>query len=338
MATRTRTRLVAIVILVAMVALIGVTVSRATPPPPSLPSVSADRLLASSLRALTGPFSIAGDVRTDADLGLPELPSGLAGPSSLASSLLGTQRFKVWRSPQGVRVAHLLDLAEQTFVADGTDAWWWDSSTMRAVHLRAPHRPRATGAPEVVPAVGNPLALASRALRDLSPYATIAVDGTARVAGRPVYRLVLAPRSSATLIGSIAVSIDATTRLPLGLEVTPKGGSSPAMDAAFTSVSFGSIDPALFTFTPPDGATVVTPALRRAGDPRTSPTHRVFGSAFDTVVATELQGAEPATLRALLPYRGPLASAILVRRAGSTWLLAGFVGLSTLREDASHLT
>jgi outer membrane lipoprotein-sorting protein len=351
MAMRGRTRLVAIMLVLAMLAVIGVTVSHANPPPPSLPSVSAARLLGSSITALERPFSISGDVRTVLDLGLPQIPSSLgggAGAGDAITSLVGTQRFKVWRSPDGVRLAHILDFDERTLVVNHTDAWWWDAQDMTAQHLTYSDTSAAQRA-HATQAMGDPTAIAGRILRSLAPYARIDVNGTARVAGRPVYRLVLTPRATRTLIGSIDVSIDAATRLPLDVAVVAKGTTAPSMEAGFTSVSFGAIDPSMFVFTPPSGTTVTTPSsqdLPWSGPsmpgqdfaPRSAPHTRVFGTGFATRLAIRLRGPLPSTARMLLPYGGPLASALQVQRGGHTWLLAGFVGLDTLRSDANRLT
>ncbi len=363
---RSRTRVVAIVVVLAMLAVFGISVSRANPAPPSLPHVAPDRLLASSLAASARPFSIAGDVRTNIDLGLPQIPSsvGGGGPASIAS-LIGTQRFKVWRSSDGVRVAHILDFAEQTIIANRAAAWLWDSSSLKAVHVVYADVRAAEGTAgqpawlrDMAPAgkadpatraralatLGNPAALARTLLVRLGPYARITVDGTAWIAGRPVYRLDLSPRSPLTLIGRISVSIDAQTRLPLDVQVVAKNATKPSLEAGFTSVSFGAIDPSMFTFTPPAGATVTTPSLRAPHPPARPPVQgrapqtRVFGTGFDTRVAIRLHGSLPNGTEGLLPYAGPLASALVVHEGSGTWLIVGFVGLDTLRGDASRLT
>lgn len=348
---RGRTRLVAILLVLAMLAVVGVTVSHANPPPPSLPPISAARLLSSSITALDTPFSISGDVRTVLDLGLPQIPSSLGGgggPSDAITSLIGTQRFKVWRSPDGVRLAHILDFDERTLVVNHTDAWWWDAQDMTAQHLSSSDVPAAMRT-HASQEMGDPTAIAGRILRSLAPYARTEVDGTARVAGRPVYRLVLVPRASRTLVGSIDVSIDAQTRLPLDVAVVAKGRTAPSMEAGFTSVSFGAIDPSMFVFTPPAGTTVTTPHLHdlpwsgpsmpgQRLAPRSAPHTLVFGTGFATRVAVRLRGSLPRSAGMLLPYGGPLASALQVQRGGHTWLLFGFVGLDTLRGDANHLT
>ena len=173
----------------------------------------------------------------------------------------------------------------------------------------------------------------------------MSVEGTAEVAGRAAYRLVLRPATDGTLVDSIVLSIDAESRLPLRVEVVSRTTGTAALSAGFTSVSFDPIDPAVFTFTPPEGAQV-TDALDAAMDPSlpadheapSGPAPRTFGSGFETRVAVAIDGQVPATVDQLLPYAGPLLSATIVRSDdGTQWLLMGSVPLDVLQADAERL-
>jgi len=320
---------------------------------PALQPVGAHELLASAIRAAAVPFTISGDVTSSVDIGLPASLSGLGGGTAgPVAMLLGTQHYKVWRSPDGVRLAHLSDFGEQVAVANASEAWFWDSNGMRAVHLSKDAVGTAGGSKAWFgPLVGSrsgmpqmdPSTLAAAALLGVSPYADVAVAQTAVVAGRPVYDLVLTPTSPDTLIGSIAVSIDAATRLPLQLAITAKGANAPAIQIGFTSVSFDPIEASVFTFTPPTGAAVTTPTPPTGWD-RAPHRHdgerlekEVFGSGFGTRIAVRLDHPLPDQAAALLPFGGPLFSVLTVHADGGTWVLAGFVGLDTLREDAATL-
>ncbi len=336
--------------LAVVLSVVGVSVVRADPHP-NLASVTPRKLLASALAAWAGPVCVSGEIRTHVDLGLPELPAGLGGGAfGPVSALLGSQRYKVWRSPDGLRVSHLMDLGEQTLVANRTEAWYWDSDGMRAeriVYADLPSPASGDGAwfgggADWPGSHGfDPSRLASMALAALAPYSDVTVDASAMVAGRPAYELVLTPRSPQTLIGSVAVGIDAETRLPLRLQITAKGATEPSVDLGFSSVSFDPIDPSVFTFTPPAGAAVSTPDVPSRPAPDAGamahPTVRTFGSGFDSRVAVRLDAQLPSEASALLPFSGPLASILPVDAGGHAWLLFGFVGLDTLKEDAQRL-
>ena len=157
-----------------------------------------------------------------------------------------------------------------------------------------------------------------------------------------MYQLTLTPSSPLTLIGRITVAIDEESHLPLRVQVFAKGAADPAMEAAFTTVSFDPIDPSMFTFSPPAGATVSTHHGTMigsgAGASPTPPATRTFGKGFDTRVAIRIDQPVPAAAQALLPYAGPLGSAMTVEAGGHSWVLFGAVGLDTLRADASSLS
>jgi hypothetical protein len=83
------------------------------------------------------------------------------------------------------------------------------------------------------------------------------VDRNVSVAGEAAYQLVLAPKSSRSLVGQVRIAIDAQQNVPLRVQVFAKGATSPAIQVGFTSVSFAQPAAANFTFTPPAGAKVV---------------------------------------------------------------------------------
>ena len=139
MATRARTRVTALLVVAAvLVGIAGVSAVRAGSPS-ELPPIPPQELLASSLEALAAPFSISGDVTTRFETGLPDISGTLGstgtGLGGLATALLGTQHYKVWRSDDGVRVARVSDLSEQVIVANRDEAWYWDSNGMTAGRL-----------------------------------------------------------------------------------------------------------------------------------------------------------------------------------------------------------
>lgn len=347
MGSLTRGRIVVAAAVTLVVSAAGVAAVRADPSP-SLPPVAPDRLLASTFEALARPFSISGGVTTLIDLGLPELPGnlggGVDGPVAL---LLGEQRYRVWRSPDGLRVSHLLAFREQVFVAGAAEAWWWDSQSMTATRLRLGDLSAGAGAgPTASPSPGEILGSAYEILERVEPYAEVSVEEASRVAGRPVYELVLRPTSDATRIGRIVVAIDAATRLPLRYAVFPRGEGDAVIEAGFTDVSFDAIDAAMFAFTPPAGATVrdAHDAAGADGDvpgedhgSPDPPAWRAFGEGFDLRFAVRLEGPVLGDATGLLPYAGPLASVIALERGGATWLLFGPVDVGTLERDATSL-
>jgi hypothetical protein len=85
---------------------------------------------------------------------------------------------------------------------------------------------------------------------------SVTVDGTAHVAGRDAYKLVIKPRQSGTTVGAISIAVDAKTGLPLKFTLTPASGGAAVVDAGFTQVDFSRPAASTFAFTPPKGAKV----------------------------------------------------------------------------------
>src|SRR3954452_8167953 len=259
--SRSRTIVLALLVVVAVAGL-GVAGAFATGTAPSLdlPAVTAQDLVASTIRAAESGRPISGSVTSHVDLGVPDIPMSMDGGPTGIESVLGDQRFKVWSSPGGVRVSQLLPFAERVFVGSPTDVWTWSSDQDLAVHASVDASTRRAVSRDLTSALGDPGQLAKELLRAASGTADVSVAAPQEVAGRATYTLRLTPTSSvgsaSTKIGRIDVAIDAETRLPLRVQVFPRGSAAPAIEAGFSSVDFGPIDPSMFRFTPPPGATV----------------------------------------------------------------------------------
>jgi hypothetical protein len=317
--------------------------------PPELPGISPERLIQSTLAAMSRNGPISGDVTAHLDLGVPRLVEADAGSAAgPITSLFGDHHLKVWRSADGVRVADLLRTAERGLFVSKTDAWMWDSETFTARHLgpfptHTPDPARSSGGAAHLMEMMDPAELARWGLEAVSPGTSVSLGPPDRVAGRPVYVLVLRPRTAGTLVERMEVAVDAENRLPLRVALHSRHGGAAPVLVEFTSVSFDPIDPETFEFVPPPGAAVEEAGRGAVESPDeiaapNSPRGpqgppRVFGEAWATVVAFPLGhpgppppgSGEASQLVGLLPFSGPLFSVRLVERAGSSWLLFGAV-------------
>ena len=241
---------------------------------PELPPVSAEDLVTSVIQA-KDPGPLHGTVTLDNALGLPAIPG-------VPQAANGTSTAQVWSDGAGKgRLSVPNGQSEKTIVDDGTAVWAWDSADKTVTK-------KAVGADRKPPQadVTDPAAAAQKAVTDLRATSTVAVDGTAEVAGRPAYELVLRPLpTERTLLREVRVAVDSEKRLPLRLTVLANGSSDPALQVGFTSLEFGAQDAGMFTFTPPPGATV-TEAPDRPGDAQKPqrPEPKVVGDGWDTVV------------------------------------------------------
>ena len=234
---------------------------------PELPPVTPEDLV-SSVRTAADPGPFYGVVELDNNLGLPALPDAPQAAN-------GTSTARIWSGGDDKgRVALPTDSGERTLVSDGTTHWAWNSEDRTVV--RGPVENRDSS-----PA--DPTAAATTAIEQLQATSTVAVDGTASVAGRDAYELVLTPApTERTLLREVRVAVDAEKRMPLRLTVLATGSTEPALQVGFTELTFGPQDPTLFTFTPPPGATV-TDAPARDAQQAARPESTTVGDGWDTV-------------------------------------------------------
>jgi len=251
---------------------------------PDLPERTAGQLLADLAAAEAVPMS--GTFTHTADLGLPEVPQTGTGSPSLLALASGTTSARLWYGGDELQRLSLMGtLSETDVVRNGQDVWYWTSSDNNAVHATLPER-----SPNVTPAPVTPQDAAEHALDAVDPSTKVSVDGTAKVAGRSAYELVVEPRDEDTLIGQVRLAVDAETSLPLRVRVYAKGESEPSLESGFTSVSLEAPSESVFQFTPPEGATVTEaedlPGLDgRAVSPRTDATApTVVGNGWSQVI------------------------------------------------------
>jgi outer membrane lipoprotein-sorting protein len=228
---------------------------------PSLPHKSAAQLLVDVSKS--GETPLSGTVVETARLGLPALPEVGGMAISPTVLLAGSHTARVWYDgATKARIALVGNLAETDLVRNGRDVWLWTSGKNTAQHVRlaadASHKGGASPSPSPAESV-TPQQAAKEALAAVSPTTKVTVDGTASVAGRSAYELVLAPRDSRSLIGDVRIAVDAKTSVPLRVQVHAAGATGrPAFETTFTSVSFGKPSASVFRFAPPPGAKVST--------------------------------------------------------------------------------
>ncbi|MYQ78200.1 MULTISPECIES: LolA family protein [unclassified Streptomyces] len=257
-------------------ATIGLVPALASSGDPDLPKITAQELIEKIAASDTEQFS--GTVKISTDLGIPSM-GGLAGSflsgaaeggdggkggssadpqSKLTELASGTHTLRVAADgPDKQRLSVLDQASEYSLIHNGDEVWAYDSGSNEVYHAdgkgKAPHG-KEQAAPEGVPT--TPKALAEEALKAADGTTSVSVDGTARVAGRDAYRLVLKPEQKGSTVGSITVAVDAKNGVPLKFTLQPSSGGKAVVDAGFTSVDFGKPAASSFAFTPPKGAKV----------------------------------------------------------------------------------
>lgn len=286
-----------------------------------LPVVTPTALVKSVRSA--GVIGFSGTVVTRVSLGLPELPdiSGNDQTTSFASLLDGSHTLQVWYGgAQRQRIAVLGATDETDFFRSGRSVWQWDSSDHVATHIALPKQPGSHtghaahgGLSDSGPT--TPGSLAGLLLREMAPSTHVQVRRGEVVADRSTYELVLTPKTTTTLIGSVHIAVDGATRVPLGVQIYPRGSTSPAVDISYTNIDFGRPSRSNFTFSPPAGARVkqvhLGPFLHGA-----TASHRmsILGSDWSTVIGYRYGK----NLAAAVSRRGGLLARAFVPVSG-TW-------------------
>jgi outer membrane lipoprotein-sorting protein len=259
---------------------------------PTLPEKTAAELLADVHNAEKQPFS--GTLVQTSRLGLPELPALESDhhTTSLLSMLTGSNTARIWYvSPQQVRFALMGAFDETNVIRDGSDLWIWYSSTNTADHLTLPPAFSLPDAAATAKAPITPADAAEHVLGELDDTTEITVDGTAEVAGRAAYELVVGPRDDRSLIEDVRIAVDADTSMPLRFEINARDGGDPAFEVGFTSVTFSEPSADVFRFNPPDGATVTERNLLEFMDfdkrPMLADPPEVLGEGWMSVVVVD---------------------------------------------------
>jgi hypothetical protein len=295
------------------------------PEPGPLPATSPGTLLADMSTPTVTGFS--GTIVAKMSLGLPSLPglTTTSSDTSLSSLLSGSHTLRFWYGgPDKQRVALLGATDELDVFHSGTTIWQWDSSSHVATRLTLPVEAHTTL--PTSPATLTPDQLARRALAAIGPSTAVAMGANRTVAHRSAYVLTLTPRDHSSRVGSVHITVDGQTKVPLGVQVYARGDATAAIDVAFTDVTFRAPSGANFAFTPPPGALQrverpTGPGVR--GTARTGE-HAVIGSGWTSVLEYRTTPAQLAhlgggALKALPRVTGPWGSG---RLADSTLVAA----------------
>ncbi|GHG76130.1 LolA family protein [Streptomyces griseocarneus] len=276
-------------------ATIGITSAFAGTGDPDLPKISAQDLIAKMAQSDTQ--RISGTVKISTDLGLPSLPSGAsfgadgqggkgggkggAAPSpesKLTELLSGTHTLRVAADgPDKQRLSLVERAAEYSVIRNGDQLWAYDSASNTVHHSKAPQAPAegkgkgkdkggkgGQDAPKGLEAA-SPQELAKKVLAASDESTSITVGGTAKVAGRDAYQLVIKPKQGESTVGSVRIAVDAKSGVPLKFTLAAKSGGKAVVDAGFTKVDFGKPAADTFAFTPPKGAKVTEADGKDAG-------------------------------------------------------------------------
>ncbi|MFF9146898.1 outer membrane lipoprotein carrier protein LolA [Streptomyces sp. NPDC014861] len=255
-------------------ATIGLVPALAASGDPDLPEITAQQLIEKI--AASDTQTLSGTLKVSTDLGLPAfdgLLGGLAGgaaqgggegegsadPAAQLTKLVsGTHTLKIAADGPERQKLTLLDGKEQySLVHNGDEVWAYDSRSNEVFHEKGVDADPGEDGPapgKELPA--SPKDLADEVLKAAGDTTSITVGGTANVAGRDAYRLVIEPKQQGSTVDAITIAVDAATGTPLKFTLDSTSGGKPVLDAGFTKVDFGRPAASEFDFTVPKGAKV----------------------------------------------------------------------------------
>ncbi len=255
--------------------------------PPTLPSITPEALVEQVLT--TKPTAFGGTVQVENKLGLPAI-------SEIPQLADGNHTARIWTDGgEKFRLALPTGQSEQTIVEDGKTTWSWSSQTNEVTKSEHGQREKAQDEAKSI----DPATAAREIVNLTKESSDLSVDGTARVADRAAYELVLTPKpTEKTLVREVRIAVDSETKMPLRVAVHTNGASSPAAQVGFTQLNVGPQDAKLFEFTPAAGAKVTTPeAKEQRGDHKPEAAleqalqgkdPQFFGDGWDTVVGARI--------------------------------------------------
>jgi len=224
--------------------------------------------------------------------------------------------MRVWfAGPDKTRMALLGTLGESDVIRNGQDVWVWASQDKTAKHYVVPPYDAAGKSATMPdqPAIPTPTDLptspqdaAEKALAAITPSTEVTTSGTAAVAGRSAYELVLKPKEATSLVAQVRVAIDGTEHVPLRVQVFAKKVADPVFEVAFSDVDFARPDAAQFVFNPPPGTTVTegktaadpkatAGSKTTAPQPNSADMPKVVGEGWGTVLVAKMPAPDAST-------------------------------------------
>ena len=182
----------------------------------------------------------------------------------------GSHTIRVYVSGQDKLRAQILDpMSQRDLIVNGNEFWVYDAKMATAltgtIDIEADPAKQAEAEQKVLD-YADSIALDLSSPEAIADYLVSMVDETSQievgkdhsVAGRSAYQLIISPDSPNSLVASAAVSVDSETGMPLRVDIFSTTQVEAAMTVGFESISFGSVDQGLFSFTPPAGTSVET--------------------------------------------------------------------------------
>ncbi len=266
-----------------------------TPPPKPLPEAIHDALTAgiggNQIQGVSANIQLTDHLLEGANLASGGETGGAGG--GLASSPLATGGSgRMWIAKDGrVRLELQAEKGDTQVLYDGHTVSIYDaaSNTLYRYTVPAETSKMPGGASTETSPDHHEVPTVAKIEEAISHLQHVNVSGATPtdVAGQAAYTVRVSPKESGSLIGGGELSWDAGNGVPLRAAVYSSTSSSPALELAATSISYGSVDNSVFEFTPPANAKFEEIVLPKDG---TKPNDPSTDSGEHPHVTTQGQG------------------------------------------------
>jgi len=277
-----------VVLGVSLTALASALDSGPVPPPKPLPEAIHDGLAAMDGQSIEG---VSAQIQwTDHLLEGANLAGGGGGGGEAgqltSSPLISGASGRLWISKAGdVRLELQSEKGDTQIYYDGHTVSMYDASSNTLYRYTPPAHAESTSYPDIglsasgpsgasaggePKATGGPssdssarvahevpsVAKIEEAISHLDQHANVSGATPTDVAGQAAYTVRVSPKEGGSLLGGAELSWDAANGVPLRAAVYSTESSSPVLELAATSISYGPVEQSVFEFTPPANAKV----------------------------------------------------------------------------------
>ncbi len=338
-----------------------------TPPPKPLAEAIHDALTGSagsSIEGVSANITLSNHLLEGASLASGGGSAGEWTSSPLVSGASG----RLWIAKDGdMRLELQSQQGDTQILYDGHTLQLYDAAT-NTLYRYTPPIHEGNGEADIQVAVPSASARAheppsvakiEEAIAHLSKHADVSGATPTDVAGQPAYTVRVSPKESGSLLAGVELSFDAANGVPLRAAIYSTSSSSPAIELAASSISYGPVSQSVFAFTPPPSAKVeeVRPRRESSAEASKPPTHKPditthgHGISSIAVIAQEAKpGSQTSSSEAPdgLPkvtingveaseLRTELGTVLSFERSGVRYLLLGAVRSAAVEEVARGL-
>ncbi|HEY5343463.1 MAG TPA: hypothetical protein VIJ66_07370 [Solirubrobacteraceae bacterium] len=228
-----------------------------TPPPKPLADAVHDALAGAGGDQIQG---VSANVQlTDHLLEGANLASGGGEAGQLAKSpLISGASGRLWISKEGrVRLELQSEKGDTQVLYDGHTVSIYDASSNTLYRYTPPAHEgntasadSGTGSPTTSGHQPPSAAKIEEAISRLSRHANVSRATPTDIASQAAYTVRVSPKETGSLLGRIELSWDANNGVPLRAAIYSSTSSSPALELAATSISYGPVEASAFEFTP----------------------------------------------------------------------------------------